>query len=267
MSDPSGVGTVEIDLLRPVEWLQSLDADEGETIYFALPEMGIEGPAVVEDIEPCPDIEDGPGRVVLATTESSTTRAMQLEFEGQDAPLVATAPHRFYSEDQDAWVPAEKLRAGEHLRTQTGTLTLKSVQPKPGTYRVYNLEVETDHCYFVTDDAVLTHNMSPCGAEIPEGGVYLLRDPKTDAVWRTGRSGNLDKRARAHRARSSKTRGLDFEVVYRTDVYAEQRGLEQVLYETHKGAPLNKIRALSPRHESFKTYMNAANRFLEKLEQ
>jgi RHS repeat-associated protein len=167
MQDSSGAGTVKIDLLRPAAWLESLDADEGETIRISLPEMGLEGPAVVEDIEPCPDIEDGPGRIVLATTACSSACVVQLVFEGQDEPLEATARHRFYSEDRKSWVQAVRLRAGEQLRTQSGLVTLKEVRPVPGTYRVHNLEVETDHCYFVTDDAVLVHNADPCS--VPSG--------------------------------------------------------------------------------------------------
>ena len=177
MTDSSGAGLVDVDLLRPVAWLESLDVEEGETMAISLPEMGLQGAAVVEDIEPCPDIQDGPGRIVLATTGSCSASIVQLVFEGEDEPLRATARHRFYSEDRKSWVQAGRLRAGEQLRTQSGLVTLKEVLPVPGTYRVYNLEVETDHCYFVTDAAVLVHNANPCGAELPELGISSSKYP------------------------------------------------------------------------------------------
>ena len=58
---------------------------------------------------------------------------------------------------------------------------------------------------------------------------------------------------------------LTFEVVYRTDSYREQRGLEQVLYDRFE-APLDKIRPISPRNPNRGVYMQSAGDFLERLE-
>ena len=35
-------------------------------------------------------------------------------------------------------------------------MTISTIAPKPGMHRVYNLEVETDHHFFVTKLGVLT---------------------------------------------------------------------------------------------------------------
>ena len=62
------------------------------------------------------------------------------------------------------------------------------------------------------------------------GGTYLLRDPETEQVMRTGRTKDLERRAREHR-RDYETADFVFEVDRRTDVYAQQRGREQILHE------------------------------------
>ena len=62
-----------------------------------------------------------------------------------------------------------------------------------------------------------------------KGGVYSLRDEAGDVV-RTGRTSDLAARAAAHF--SDPVLGdFQFQVEYRTDVYAEQRVLEQMLYD------------------------------------
>lgn len=61
-----------------------------------------------------------------------------------------------------------------------------------------------------------------------------------------------------------------FNVEYRTDVYAEQRGLEQVLYDRYPGAQaanggFNRIRGISPSNPNLPTHMQSAWDFLEPL--
>ncbi len=99
--------------------------------------------------------------------------------------------------------------------------------------------------------------------------MYSLRDPETGEVLRTGRSGDLAQRAVQH-ANDPVLGDLEFQVEYRTDVYAEQRGLEQMLYDRYPGAQLenggfNKIRAISPSNPNLPTYMQAAQDFLDRL--
>lgn len=81
------------------------------------------------------------------------------------------------------------------------------------------------------------------GGAFPRGGTYVLRDPATGQVMRTGRTGDLVRREAEH-ARDPALRDLKFDVAHRTDGYVEQRGLEQMLHEAHQ-PPLNKIRPIS----------------------
>jgi RHS repeat-associated protein len=95
------------------------------------------------------------------------------------------------------------------------------------------------------------------------GGTYVLRDPVTGRVMRSGRTNNLARRQAEH-ALDPALRDYRFEVAHRTDVYAEQRGLEQLLHETHK-PPLNKIRGIDlPRNPRLPEYREAARRFLQR---
>ncbi len=87
-------------------------------------------------------------------------------------------------------------------------------------------------------------------------------------VVRTGRTDVLTRRAAEH-ARGSETGGLSFNVVYRTDVYAEQRGLEQVVYIQNPTAlsvnrGLNKIKPISDKNPKITEYEEAALNFLTK---
>jgi hypothetical protein len=98
-------------------------------------------------------------------------------------------------------------------------------------------------------------------AELAKGGTYVLRDAETSAVLRTGRTGNLTKRAYQH-SRDPALTDFVFDVVHRTDNYAEQRGLEQYLHNLYNPS-LNKIRPISPLNPNGPRYMQAAQDFLE----
>ena len=93
------------------------------------------------------------------------------------------------------------------------------------------------------------------------GGTYLLRDPVTGQVMRTGRTRNLVRREAEH-ARDAELGDFKFEAVHRTDGYAEQRGLEQLLHKTYN-PPLNKISPISPTNPNRQPYLNAAQQFLQ----
>lgn len=97
--------------------------------------------------------------------------------------------------------------------------------------------------------------------EVPRGGTYLLRDPATGQVARTGRSNDLARRAGEH-ARDPHTRDLQFEPVHRTDNRSQQRGLEQLLHDQYN-APLDRINPISPRNPMLQKYLDAADEFLQ----
>lgn len=151
-------GDSELEALRPKRWLESAGVRAGAWLTLTLSDTGTTR-AYVESVEPCPAIESGPGRVVVATTIRNGARVLRLWLDGLSEPLEPTAGHPFYSEDRRTWVPAGALDVGEHVRTLHGPAVVLRVEQKPGRQRVRNLEVEGTHQYLVTARGVVTHNM------------------------------------------------------------------------------------------------------------
>lgn len=98
-------------------------------------------------------------------------------------------------------------------------------------------------------------------AEDVKGGTYVLKNAE-GVVMRTGRTNNLARRELEH-ARDPKLKDFTFAVVHRTDSYAEQRGLEQMLHDQYKPA-LNKIRPISPNNPRRGEYLDAAQKHLDR---
>ena len=76
------------------------------------------------------------------------------------AVINTTENHPFYVEGK-GWCAAAELEAGDVLRTEDGEQeTVKSVQTEKldKAVKVYNLEIESSHTYYVSADSVLVHN-------------------------------------------------------------------------------------------------------------
>ncbi len=74
--------------------------------------------------------------------------------------IETTENHPFYTEDR-GWVAASDLYEGERLHTEDGTVitvTYNHDEWLKEPVKVYYLEVEELHTYYVTDDRVLVHN-------------------------------------------------------------------------------------------------------------
>jgi hypothetical protein len=94
------------------------------------------------------------------------------------------------------------------------------------------------------------------------GGAYLLRHPGTGQVMRTGRTKSFIRREAEHLQHPT-YKQFKFERVFSTDIYAEQRGLEQYLHDLHN-PPFNfrtPIHINNPRRQE---YLDAARRFLNR---
>jgi len=138
----------------------------GQTLHVELPEMGVEGPATIVSIEPCPAIEpdDGTGRrLVTSTFKHTVSQVINLQIEGEDQPIGTTPNHPFWSEDRQAFVRADSLRVGERLLQADGVtkrIVSSMLRPRLST-NVYNLEVESQHVYHVGVGGALVHNSCP----------------------------------------------------------------------------------------------------------
>ncbi len=95
------------------------------------------------------------------------------------------------------------------------------------------------------------------------GGVYRLVDQESGVTMRTGRTNNLIRREAEH-ARNPDLSDFKFEPVWKTDNYAEQRGLEQILHVNY-APPLNKINPISPQNPKLTFFKDAAEKYLKEI--
>jgi hypothetical protein len=229
--------------------------------------------------------EDDPKAPVGVSTVDAvfvlTAQIWELHIGGR--VIETTAEHPFYlvaqtPEEPSGWTPVNRLREGDLLLGHNACATpVERVVQTDRSATVYNVRVEPDHTFFVGGDdwgfSLWVHNNTCPGAaagdvvaQEAKGGAYVLRDRVTGEVVRTGRSKNLAAR-KGQLGRDSVLGDYKFDAVYRTDSYATQRGLEQKLYELYPKAIFNKIRAIDPNNGNIKTYMAAADKFLEELSQ
>lgn len=112
------VDDIHIETLRPPAWLQTNNAHVGATVTIPLDlaEMGID-PGVharILDIEDCPKIAKGRGRVVLTTVNHRNNCVYDLTVRngsGGNVKIGVTAFHKVYSADRSTWVSASTLRS------------------------------------------------------------------------------------------------------------------------------------------------------------
>ena len=149
---------LKIELLRPRDWVISHNAYAGTTIHLDLEEMGASGPARVVNIGRAPPIAKGSGEVVTGTFSHAAGNVINLYVDGLEKPIGTTDNHPFWSEDRQAFIPAGELQTGERLRTEDGNLLAVSSSSPRVADAVFNLEVNAEHVYYVTNRALLVHN-------------------------------------------------------------------------------------------------------------
>jgi hypothetical protein len=176
-------GLLDVVLLRPIDWLNAYGCRVGGAVHLDLEEFGAVGPAQVLSIDPCPPIEDGPGRVVTATFAHSSADILDIHVEGLSDPIGTTANHPFWSESRQSFVAAGSLGAGEQLLLADGSqAAVLSIAARTVAEPVFNLEVDGEHAYYVSDAGVLVHNV--CGPirvnlnandAVSRFGVYVIK--------------------------------------------------------------------------------------------
>jgi RHS repeat-associated protein len=112
-------------------------------------------------------------------------------------------------------------------------------------------------------DATLSPTISSPLPE-PKGGVYSLKDGDGN-VQRTGRSNDLERREKEHN-KGAETGELEFQIEYKTDVYDEQRGLEDYIHNKYDQPKLNKVKPIADKNPRIHQYKDAAEEYLKKKE-
>ncbi len=180
-----------IVLLRTLDWIEDYGAHEGGQIYLDMPEMSAVGLADVIAIEPCPEIQPGPGRLVTGTFCHTAGIVLDLKVESESKPIGVTPTHPFWSVSRQDWVAAGELRIGEGLETLNGTTVVESIIRRPGCETVYNIEVEGDHVYRVGESGILVHNLSQKVSLFSEkyfGGDFYTQGIKPTTTGANGRA-------------------------------------------------------------------------------
>ena len=150
---------LEIELLRPITWIEAKGAAPGDTVFLDLHEMAAVGDALVTSIEACPNIAKGSGNVVTGRfSHQPEGELLSVQLDADVPPIVCTPNHPFWSEDRHQFVRADKLHVGEQLLTQQGPVSVRELLPHPKTACVYNLEIHNEHVYEVSIAGVLVHN-------------------------------------------------------------------------------------------------------------
>ena len=153
---------LQIELLRPLSWIDETSAKNGGVVYLDLPELGVEGDAKVESIEACPEIEneDGTGRNVITGRfiHGSNGNLLNLYIAGESEPTGVTKIHPYWSVDRQKFVKAVDLKPGEQVDTLHGFKKIVKILPRPRDELVYNLEVHREHVYRVGESGTLVHN-------------------------------------------------------------------------------------------------------------
>lgn len=261
----------EIETLRPLEWILEHGAFAGEVIEFETERSPVDLAYVVA-VERAPRIKRGPGRVVLSTFKHRDD-LLQVRFADTAAPILVAPSHKLFSESREEWLKASALAVGETVRAGSTYLKVLSIEPVKRD-KLFDIEVETDHSYFVGSSRVLSHN---CGVPQYRGGtgseydkvqgqgLYVLLDPGSQTVKYVGR-GDAPSRIEVHALSKDEKRFMRGRILFENNLTAPQaRGLEQMLMDHFGGARsvnlmtdlLNKIRSFSPRNPKAPLYRNA----------
>ncbi len=105
---------------------------------------------------------------VVAAGHSSVRYYCHLFFEQGQESLDCAFAQLFYRVDDQTWVPAYKVRAGDRLLcAQYASVEVAQVQLIEKPLDVYTLEIKNAHTFLVTSHKIVAHNMFlPLGAFI-----------------------------------------------------------------------------------------------------
>jgi hypothetical protein len=108
---------------------------------------------------------------VRVVAHSQTNCYFEIGFEpGNQGKIQCTPDQEFYNAYTQNWVPAFQLRVGDSLLAKDYKIeTISSMRFIKSSLRIYAIEVDNDHNYFVGSRFILTHNMA-----LPIAGIFGL---------------------------------------------------------------------------------------------
>lgn len=155
-------GVVDVEMIRPKDWLKANGITLWRSLPLNLPEMQISGRAMVTALDTCPHIVCGEGAVVTSRFATRNVRVVaNLELvteDGRRETITGTTIHPVWSVDRQDWVPIGELAIGERLQGVEGPVFVSSVVLSYVEKPVYNIEVQAEHVYQVGTYNILVHN-------------------------------------------------------------------------------------------------------------
>jgi len=152
---------VDVELLRPVAWIEEQGFTNGARIYLRLEELNVAGWATIRG-DPCPTLSNGHGNLVTGRfiTRGATKLAEATFSDGQHNKTVlnGTSIHPVWSPDRMDWVPLGELAIDEQVYSNDGPLQLIARIAHNQPTDVYNIEVDCEHVYQVGNAGILVHN-------------------------------------------------------------------------------------------------------------
>ena len=94
---------------------------------------------------------------LISSTELKETLFLELS---NGAVIESTPGHMIFVDGQ--WIAAEDIEAGQRLYSLGEQVIVARTIASETKVKVYNLTVDGNHNYFVGEDGVLAHNISPC---------------------------------------------------------------------------------------------------------
>ena len=161
VGDPDLHDSTRLELLRPLEWLNSNRLSEGDAVYIDDAELSVDGWAVVTGLRQGPPPRLGHGRVVVAKSRRSSKGVYVVKLKGDYDPIRVTGSHPLFSLDRGRWASVSELVIGEKLATKNGPTPIEALVYDGRTSTVYNLHVESDQEYLVGLSGVRAHNKCP----------------------------------------------------------------------------------------------------------
>ena len=152
---------VDIQLLRPIDWIEASGLYAGGEYHVDLPHTSAKGLARVLEIGPCPWLASGDGNLVIGRFETRYAKeVVNVTFE-DGTTLTGTRIYPVWSLDRSEWIELGKLHVGENLQGSDGPVSVQCMSFIATSQPVYNLEIFGEHVYRVGFAGVLCHNTDP----------------------------------------------------------------------------------------------------------
>lgn len=158
LTKPSGK-VVRMRLIWTLDEIELLGAKPGTNAYLEMPEMGVEGDALVTNVTTW-HAKPGSGNLVTGVfVHEPDNGLVNVHIEGLNEPIGCTAEHLFWSNDQRKFISAIQLQPNEHvLARDIGSMPVKKIEARSRFEPVFNLTTHNQHVYEVSPIGVLVHN-------------------------------------------------------------------------------------------------------------